>query len=191
MSYTEEKHALAGDHGIARRIFMLSEDSTDLGIPPAQLGYGEHTFEMQKAFRGRLSGSLVASVGSPEQLATEISKSLADLERQVREDGETDAEHLGRRSHNIPAHGDAVIRRAGKIEDVVERLLAGASVRVASLRGAGGVGKTILAEQVCRDPRVIDRFPGGTWKVTVGEDPDADKIARELHHLVTGTRRDR
>lgn len=52
--------------------------------------------------------------------------------------------------------------------------------------GAGGVGKTILAEQACRDPRVTEAFPGGAWKVTLGERPDVERTARELHLVVTG-----
>jgi WD40 repeat protein len=39
----------------------------------------------------------------------------------------------------------------------------------AGLEGAGGVGKTTLAAQVCRHPEVERRYPGGTLWVTLGE----------------------
>ena len=90
------------------------------------------------------------------------------------------------RRHNIPGHGEELVRRDGKIDEVVGRLLVDPAVRITSLTGPGGVGKTVLAEQVCRDPRVVDAFPGGVWKVTIGEHPNAERIARELYRTLTG-----
>jgi NB-ARC domain/Domain of unknown function (DUF4062) len=186
-SYTEEEYEMAGELGIPRRIFLLDERSSELGISPVELGYEEDTYPKQKAFRERVRKRVVTLVHSPEHLATVIATSLADLERQVRTKGEASTRAVSeRRRHNIPVHGDAVVRRDAKIDEVIELLMSGRAVRMTSMRGAGGVGKTILAEQVCRDPRVVEAFPGGTWKVTIGEHPDAEQIARELYRIVTG-----
>ncbi|MGY1636893.1 NB-ARC domain-containing protein [Geodermatophilus sp. SYSU D00742] len=46
-------------------------------------------------------------------------------------------------------------------------------------QGAGGVGKSVLAAQVARDPRVLERFTAVHW-VTVGQDADLAAVQQEL-----------
>src|SRR5215472_16443620 len=41
----------------------------------------------------------------------------------------------------------------------------------AALRGAGGYGKTTLAQALCYDPEIQEAFPGGILWVTLGEYP--------------------
>src|SRR6266702_2135531 len=41
----------------------------------------------------------------------------------------------------------------------------------AALRGAGGYGKTTLAQALCYDPEIQEAFPGGILWVTLGEQP--------------------
>jgi WD40 repeat protein len=59
----------------------------------------------------------------------------------------------------------------------------------AALRGAGGYGKTTLAQAVCQDDRIRAAYRGGTLWVTVGEQPQsiADLIA-DLIAAITGVR---
>ena len=166
-SYTEGEYELAGEWGIPRRIFLLSDESPDLALPASLLGYDKNTQGRQEAFRARVGERLVALVRSPQHLATAITAALADLERQTPEtagEGAAVGSLIGRRQGNIPVHGGEMVRRAVKIDETVERLLAGTAVRVTSLKGAGGVGKTILAELVCRDPRIVAAFLGGSGR---------------------------
>ncbi|MGF7238108.1 MAG: NB-ARC domain-containing protein [Frankia sp.] len=46
-----------------------------------------------------------------------------------------------------------------------------------AVEGAGGFGKTTLAIQLCRDPRVSARFPGGLLWATIGERSHGARLA--------------
>jgi WD40 repeat protein len=52
------------------------------------------------------------------------------------------------------------------------------------LNGAGGFGKTTLAKMVCADVTVRQRFPGGTYWVTVGRDARGPEIAAKVNDLL-------
>jgi WD40 repeat protein len=68
---------------------------------------------------------------------------------------------------------DWVIDRPTELAAVVKALLGGQSKTVGittGLYGAGGFGKTTLAQLVCADPRVRRRFGGRVHLVTVGRD---------------------
>ena len=82
-SYTEEEYEMAGELGIACRIFLLDEHSSELGMSPVELGFTENTLDGQMAFRDRVRQRVVAIVGSPHQLEAALATSLADLERQI------------------------------------------------------------------------------------------------------------
>ncbi|MEU7800760.1 NB-ARC domain-containing protein [Micromonospora arborensis] len=49
--------------------------------------------------------------------------------------------------------------------------------------GAGGFGKTTLAQAICRLPSIRERFPGGVLWVTVGENPTAADLTGHLEYL--------
>jgi WD40 repeat protein len=57
---------------------------------------------------------------------------------------------------------------------------AGRSVGITTaLRGAGGFGKTTLAQALCHDPRVQAAYPGGILWVTMGEQlTDGERLSR-------------
>ncbi|MCX6599800.1 MAG: NB-ARC domain-containing protein, partial [Acidobacteria bacterium] len=47
----------------------------------------------------------------------------------------------------------------------------GPSVALTALKGMGGIGKTILAQALSRDPVIQEAYPDGVVWVTVGQDP--------------------
>jgi WD40 repeat protein len=64
-------------------------------------------------------------------------------------------------------------------ERVVEVLCSGEALT--ALRGAGGFGKTAIAQEACYDPRVRDCFPDGILWVKLGEDSvPGTRLARTL-----------
>ena len=59
----------------------------------------------------------------------------------------------------------------------------------AALRGAGGYGKTTLAQAVCQDRRVYEAYPDGTLWVAIGESPQSlPELAAGLIEQMTGER---
>ncbi|MEV6232111.1 NB-ARC domain-containing protein [Saccharopolyspora shandongensis] len=87
----------------------------------------------------------------------------------------------------------AVVPRPELSDEAVD-LLCGEQQGVAALigfTGAGGFGKTTLATEVARDDRVTKRFPGGAWRVTLGEQAQGAELAGKINDLaarVSGTR---
>jgi len=50
---------------------------------------------------------------------------------------------------------------SGAVLDILCRDTAQTVAMTTALHGAGGFGKTVLASEICRDPRTRERFPGG------------------------------
>lgn len=71
------------------------------------------------------------------------------------------------------------VHRPAAHEAVVERLLPGTvsdepqavGITTTALTGAGGFGKTTLAQAICNDARLIEAFPDGILWLTLGERP--------------------
>lgn len=55
------------------------------------------------------------------------------------------------------------------------------------LEGMGGIGKTTLVADLCRNPDVAAAFSGGIFWMTLGETPDLGQAQRRLIHWVGGT----
>ncbi|HET9209797.1 MAG TPA: toll/interleukin-1 receptor domain-containing protein, partial [Thermoanaerobaculia bacterium] len=53
-----------------------------------------------------------------------------------------------------------------------------------ALRGAGGFGKTALAQQLCFDERVRERFPDGILWATMGEEADSNSRLQQIRDLL-------
>nr|MDT0665749.1 NB-ARC domain-containing protein [Micromonospora sp. DSM 115978] len=90
-----------------------------------------------------------------------------------------------RRPWMVPGRtGDRLVARP----DLAARTLAaltrpGPGERRVVLTGAGGFGKTTLAAEVCRDPKIEQRFPGGLLWVTLGESPSGAHLAEKVNDL--------
>ena len=81
----------------------------------------------------------------------------------------TQGESAGAPTHTLPEPLTSFVGRQREIEATGELLLRG-DVRLLTLTGAGGCGKTRLALEVAR--RVVERFPDGVWFVDLS--PVAD-----------------
>lgn len=81
---------------------------------------------------------------------------------------------LGAALNGVPVLPDDHVARAEAIDQIWSDLQSNATAgiggeRSVGLHGQGGVGKSVLAAAVCRDPRVRAAFPGGVLWLTVGE----------------------
>ena len=96
---------------------------------------------------------------------------------------------LDARSHNLPVHATALLGREHDVARARERLLR-EDVRLLTLTGPGGTGKTRLSLQVAAE--VIDRFADGVFFVALApiSDPNliASTIAQVLGARDVGTR---
>ncbi len=80
-------------------------------------------------------------------------------------------------SGNLPVESNALIGRDEEVE-AVRRLLQDAAVRVVTLTGPGGTGKTRLALQIARG--LADAFPDGAYFVALAPISDPDLLASSI-----------
>ena len=82
-------------------------------------------------------------------------------------------ETLEARPTNLPVQATALVGRERELRDARERLLAD-EVRVLTLTGAGGVGKTRLALQAAAD--ALEQFPAGTFFIDLSPIADSATV---------------
>ncbi|HEY3062211.1 MAG TPA: tetratricopeptide repeat protein [Chloroflexota bacterium] len=77
--------------------------------------------------------------------------------------------------HNLPAPLSSFIGRAREIDDAKQLL---ATARLLTLVGAGGIGKTRLALEVCAD--LVRDYPEGVWLVELASLADAELVPQAV-----------
>jgi WD40 repeat protein len=85
--------------------------------------------------------------------------------------------------HGVPELPDGYFERATDIEELRAHLLAGAGSTVYGVHGGGGIGKTVLASALARDPEVRRAFPDGVYWAVLGERPDVVTTQAALARL--------
>ncbi|HZD00302.1 MAG TPA: NB-ARC domain-containing protein [Actinomycetes bacterium] len=100
------------------------------------------------------------------------------------------SDHLGA-LYGVPDLPGGYFDRATELDQLRSQLLRAGSGTVGlagrgtfGLHGAGGVGKTVLAAAIARDPAVRRAFPDGVYWVVLGERPDPVAAQTALAHLV-------
>ena len=180
VSYTELEFEAAGEAGVPRLVFLLSEEAEGPAALFTDLEHGAR----QHAFRTGLvdSGVTVVSVTTPGELEAAVLHALVQLPTAT----STHEVVVGPASGLVwsvpPLRGDEVARPE-QAEALVAAVLAqdaGAVGVTTGLVGAGGFGKTTLARMVAHDPRVRAEFAGGVVWVTVGEDAAGPDLAAKL-----------
>ena len=85
---------------------------------------------------------------------------------------------------DIPPH---FLNRTDELDGLRQKVLGNAdSVGIFGLQGMGGIGKTVLANALARDPQVQARFPDGAYWVTVGIEPLLTRQQSRLAEAVSG-----
>ena len=165
-SYTAEEYDVAGELGLTRRIFLLDENSAELGVSPRDLGFFSEYLHLQMEFRTQVRKRVAALVSSPADLETRIGDALAKLREAVVSVQNVPTAAPG---PNRPEVGLTNLRSrgrrpfVGRDRELVELdvLLSDMSQdQVVVLHGQPGVGKSELAQEYGR--RSNARYPGWT-----------------------------
>ena len=87
----------------------------------------------------------------------------------------------------VPDHAGFIHRK--EYDQVVEALCAenphGSTVGITTaLRGAGGFGKTALAQAVCQDERIREKYPDGVLLTTMGEEVSESGRLSRIRDLI-------
>ncbi|MCM3922054.1 NB-ARC domain-containing protein [Frankia sp. AiPs1] len=203
-SYTELEFDTATRAGMPRLVFLLDY--------LAEVPFGEFVdethAERQKAFRSRLreSGIITADFRGAGDLETAVLDALvklresqrrvarADEAGQAAAGGATGTPGAGgqRRPWMLPGDRDDLVPRPALTSVVLAEVLAsaaggpgaaGAVLEPVVLHGTGGMGKTTLTREVCRQPEIAGAFGGGLLWVTIGETLDGARLAERINDL--------
>ncbi|MCB0096049.1 MAG: hypothetical protein KDE46_10035, partial [Caldilineaceae bacterium] len=103
---------------------------------------------------------------------------------------ETPAVNAGRQPMMALAPPSDYVQRSEEFDRLIDYLLAGKEPTVAitaTIRGAGGFGKTTLAQAICQDARIRAVFPDGILWTTVGDEKANVLLGlRKLYQTLTG-----
>jgi len=159
VSYTELEFDAAGETGMPRLVFLLSEESEG----PAALFLDPQFGVRQLAFRQRVldSGITAAQVTTPQGLETAVLHALQQLPR-----ARTNDVPVGR-VWNIPARSVEFTGREELLTRLRTALRSGGPAVVQAVHGMGGVGKTTTAKEYAH--RHGDEYDVAWW--VPAEDP--------------------
>jgi predicted ATPase/serine/threonine protein kinase len=90
--------------------------------------------------------------------------------------------------HNLPAQRTALVGRDQELEGAWQ-LVRQPQVRLMTLTGPGGIGKTRLAVELGR--KLLDEFPGGVYFVPLDRISDAELVASEIANALSIRQTDR
>jgi WD40 repeat protein len=185
LSYTEIEFFAATRARIPRIIFVLHED---LPIPSRLIDRDRRDID---AFRGRLltSGVIIRSVMSPADLSGAVLQALYELQREPPDDvvgAVTEFVPVIPRRPWMAPPLDRMVERPELGNQLVEALCALGRADVGlttGLRGAGGFGKTKLANWVSHQAEIDHRYPGGLLWVTLGQEVHGADLAERINDL--------
>jgi len=80
----------------------------------------------------------------------------------------------------VPRGDDHAQLRAKLVDGLVAAVGVIGAASPLGVHGRGGIGKTVLAAELTRDPETLAYFPGGVFWLTVGERPDLVETQRRL-----------
>lgn len=170
-----------------------SSDIYALGVVAYEMVTGRRPFnpdspyqlyELQRAGVRVKPKDLRPSLPDPAQevILKALSFDPGDRHSRAQEFGDELAQSLtlkatAKRTNNLPAEPTSLIGRATEVT-AVENLLQREEVRLLTLTGPGGIGKTRLALQVAAN--VIDNFEDGVFLIALGTIADPDLVASTI-----------
>ena len=169
-----EAHVAAGDRAEALRVYERCRRllADELGAYPSP--------ETESIYRSLLEAAAARPVAAPSPSA--VSPGVTSPTTQ-----ELKAHPHARRVANLPVPPNALIGRRRELAQIVERIR-DEEVRLLTLTGPGGAGKTRLALQVAAN--VVGDFPDGVFFVALAslKDPDLvlPTVAQTLGLVDTG-----
>ena len=180
VSYTELEFDTATEAGMDRLVFMLDADADDVGIPPSSL-IDRQFGTRQDVFRRRVrdSGLTKQSFANPEQLGQLVERSLRELAQTrrridsgiVREQvpAEPQPVRASKFVNPPPAAAPTWFQDRQLETGLLARYVTDPAIRVVSVTGRGGIGKTAM---VCRllkglEVGLIPDVEGESAKITV------------------------
>ncbi len=92
--------------------------------------------------------------------------------------------------HNVPPLPDHYISREDFLKPLREALLhdGSSALGIIGVQGMGGIGKSVLAAALARDPQVQAAFPDGVIWLSLGREPNLTARQEDLYLLLTGER---
>ncbi|HEX4606452.1 MAG TPA: NB-ARC domain-containing protein, partial [Candidatus Angelobacter sp.] len=90
-----------------------------------------------------------------------------------------------RRYRTYPPLPQHYVVRPQLLESVRREIIQEGSggISLCAIRGAGGIGKTVLAQAICHDEAVQDAFPDGVLWATIGQNPTNEHLCEQIREL--------